>query len=284
MEENSNIYSMKRKYLIPYLCVTLPIVGIMTALLFLTGRTESHAAIAVYILVGCVWIPETLLWRLLFRNWCKAPYWRMAEHVTAINISLLLTGGCILLGSNLSDVWSYGLAFVPALIPYIIGFAYIYFFARRNETVYLQKRNYRNESLPLRAFLRKYLPGFLWGDLITAIFTLIFLCLPAYLPVIEQYDRAAFIVTAFVIFTALDRIWKQKLIYSLFGWRSYPSGMLAISTIALIATPFLCFKGEYGLGIVAQVVAVGSYLHVYYLYEQERDGRKNGNQYAAKRK
>lgn len=275
---------MKQKYLIPYLCVTLPIVGIMTALLFLAGQTESHAAIAVYILVGCVWIPETLLWKLLFRNWCKAPYWRMAEHVTTINISLLLTGGCILLGSNLSDVWSYGLTFVPALIPYTIGFTYIYFFARRNQTVYLQKGNYRNESLPLRALLRKYLPGFLWGDFITATFTLAFLCLPAYFPVIKQYDRAVFIVTAFVIFTALDRIWKQKLIYSLFGWRSYPSAMLAISTIALMATPFLCFKEEYGLGIVAQVVAVGSYLHVYYLYEQERDGRKNGNQYAAKRK
>lgn len=37
-----------------------------------------------------------------------------------------------------------------------------------------------------------------------------------------------------------------------------------------MATPFLCFIGEYGMAVVGQVVAVGCYLHVWYLYEQER--------------
>ena len=64
---------MKQKYLIPYLCVTLPIVGMMAVLLFLTGQTDSHAAIAVYILVGCVWIPETLLWNCCSGIGAKLP-------------------------------------------------------------------------------------------------------------------------------------------------------------------------------------------------------------------
>lgn len=114
---------MKQKYFIPYVCITIPIVGIVTALLFLIGRTENHTA---------------------------------------------------------------------------IGLAYLSLFARRNETVYRQKRNYRNENLPLKPFLRKYLPAFLWGDLIAATFTL-----------------------------------------------------------ALVA-------------IVVQAVALGSYLHIFYIYEQEK--------------
>ena len=107
---------------------------------------------------------------LLFRHWCKAPYWQMAEHVTAINISLLLTGGCILLGSNLSDAWSYGLAFVPALIPYTIGFTYIYFFARRNETVYLLemwKMKRYNEVSNISIILLIFFVGMYFGFVAT---------------------------------------------------------------------------------------------------------------------
>lgn len=266
---------MKRKYYIPYLYVTLPMVGIMTALLFLIGRTENHAAIALCILAGLVWMPEALLWKLLLRHWCKAPYWRTAEHVSVIHICLLLTSVCIVYGSILSDVWSGGVSFIPALIPYAIGLAYLYFFAQRNETPYLQKKNYRNERLPLRPFLRSYLPAFLWGDLGAIALTGALLWLSAQFPVIAEYDRAAFIVVAILIFTAVDRLWKQQRIYRMFGGRSYPTGMLVISILALMATPFLCFVGEYGVAVVAQVVAGGCYLHANYLYEQESLNLRN---------
>lgn len=124
---------MKRKYIIPYLFVTLPLGVIMTLLLALAGRVESHAAIAAYVLVCFVLLPETVLWKLLFRYWCRASYWRMAEHVTIINICLFLTCACVMLGSSIADTLGNGLAFVPALIPYSIGIAYICFFAKRNE-------------------------------------------------------------------------------------------------------------------------------------------------------
>ena len=261
---------MKRKYYLPYICVTLPIVGGITALLYLIGRMENHTAILLSVLVGLVWMPEVLLWKLLFRYWCKVPYWRMAQHVGIISISLLLTGACVLYGSFLSDVWSGGLSFVPALIPYALGLTYLHFFARRNETLYLQKKNYRSQRLPLKPFLRSYLPAFLWGDLVAVALTGAFMGLSVLFPVIAEYDRATFIVAAILIFTALDRIWKQTRMYRLFGGRSYPVGMLVISTIGLMATPFLCFIGEYGVAVVGQVAAGGCYLHGWYLYEQER--------------
>lgn len=261
---------MKRKYYLPYICVSLPIVGLITTLLYFTWQMENHTVILLSILVGLVLTPEILLWKLLFRNWCKVPYWRMAEHVSIVHICLFLTSVCIQYGSILSDVWSGGLSFIPALIPYSLSLAYLYFFANRNETFYLQKKNYRSECLPLKSFLRSYLPAFLWGDLVAVTLTATCLGLSVQFPFIARYDKAAFIVVAILIFTTLDRIWKQKRIYRLFGGRSYPSGMLAICTFALMATPFLCFIGEYGLAIVVQVTAGGGYLHVHYLYEQER--------------
>ncbi|RHO71569.1 hypothetical protein DW083_10905 [Parabacteroides sp. AF48-14] len=264
---------MTRKYIKPFVCISVPLVGLSVGLLALGRYMESDTANILFA-VGSFCLSGILLWKLLFRHWSGGPYWKMANHIIITNVTLFLTSVCLLYGSLLMESLKNILVFVPALISYTFGLGYVCLFAKRNENVYLRKRYYRSKSLPLKPFLRDYLPGFLWVDLFIALFTIILLLLFKYVPVIAEYDGVVFILIGIATFYVSDKFWKYDRLTDLLGFRSYPFAVFRCSTVMLIISLYCCLKEEYGLFLLVQFVALGCYLHAFYIYEQEKNNKR----------
>lgn len=266
-----NYRTMRHNQLTPALIVTLPLCVVLAGLLALAGKIESHAWLAVYVIACLVWLPQIVLWKGLFRRWCIAPHWRMAHHVTIVHVSLLLTAACLVAGSRFAEVYGYVRAFLPSLVPYLLGIAYLRYFIRRNEAVYRWKKPSEAVDIATGRFLGTRLVSFAKADVCVLLLSVAFLWAKWRIPLTGAYeDATALSVIAAVLFLT-HRLWNVGRVVDSFGWRSYPTGCFRLAQIALLATPLLAVADGYGLAVVAQAVGLGSYLQGEWIRESERE-------------
>lgn len=265
-----NYRTMRHNQLTPFLFIPLPLCAILAGLLALAGKIGSHAWLAAYVIVCLVWLPQIVLWKGLFRRWCTAPHWRMAHHVTIVHVSLLLTAACLVMGSRFAEVYGYVWAFLPSLVPYLLGMAYLRYFIRRNEAVYRWKKPSEAGDIAAGRFLGTRLVSFAKADVCVLLLSTAFLWVKWRIPLTGTYEDAAALFTIAAVLFLTHRLWNVGRVVDVFGWRSYPTGCFRLAQIALLATPLLAVADGYGLAVVAQAVGLGSYLQGEWIWEREK--------------
>lgn len=133
-----------QKYLKPYLRFSLPLCALETTALWLLLRCGSAFWSLMLGFLLLVVFPLLLLWHFLFSRWYPGRFLCVHVHVWLVCISQGLAAVWLVIGHQATAAFSAGwqwLAWLPALVVYALGVGYVYFFGKRNETVYLTKKS-----------------------------------------------------------------------------------------------------------------------------------------------
>ena len=263
-----------QKYLKPYLRFSLPLCALETTALWLLLRCGSAFWSLMLGFLLLVVFPLLLLWHFLFSRWYPGRFLCVHVHVWLVCISQGLIAVWLVIGHQATAAFSAGwqwLAWLPALVVYALGVGYVYFFGKRNETVYLTKKIRRRLPAPgWRVLLRTYLPSFFYCDLLLAALLLLHGAVVHWLPVLAGYMEAVDFCLLLVYILASWRLLKLGLIGDFLGFRSYPFTLLQFSTLMLMVSALIVCSADYGQAFLAQFFALVGYLNAFYFYEQEK--------------
>lgn len=266
--------ALVQKYLKPYLRFSLPLCALETVTLWLLLSCGSAFWSLMLGFLLLVVFPLMLLWHFLFSRWYPGSFLYMHIHVWLVCICQGLVAVWLVIGQQVTAAFSAGwrwLVWLPALVVYALGVGYIYFFGKRNETVYLTKKIRHRLPMPgWRLLLRTYLPSFLYCDLLLAVLLLFHGAAVGWLSVPVSYMEAVDFCLLLIYIWASWRLLKLGLIGDFFGFRSYPFTLLQFSTLMLMVSALIVCSADYGQAFLAQFFALVGYLNAFYFYEQEK--------------